>query len=257
VLKVKYQYKKRFERSLEIIKKNNSDIVALQEVTYSFLKKVLNDKWIRKKYYFHKIKKKRNPPGGLFIFSIYPIVNLKYHHIPSKAGRRILIAKININGSLLTVANVHLESKPKAKKYRAKQLKYAFKVLSKYSNAIILGDFNFREWDRLENSQIKEGYIDIWKKLKPSERGLTLNMKQNWMAKSFAYRGTKSGRIDRIYIRSNTWKPGDIEIIGTGKINTTRKTRKKKNGKWIKKSKKYHIFPSDHFGVLATLKNTP
>jgi hypothetical protein len=58
------------------------------------------------------------------------------------------------------------------------------------------------------------------------------------MAKKGSFPGEKSRRLDRIFLRSTVWKGKDIRIIGDQPITPGKKD----------------LFPSDHFGLVATVK---
>eukprot|EP00042_Codosiga_hollandica_P016582 m.42791 g.42791 ORF g.42791 m.42791 type:complete len:83 (+) comp46556_c0_seq2:635-883(+) len=56
-------------------------------------------------------------------------------------------------------------------------------------------------------------------------------------------------RLDRVLFSSNAFKPAQIQLLGRTKIE----------GKWCerqvrKQTKTVALFPSDHFGVLATFE---
>lgn len=249
---------KRFQSLMGIIYSSDADVVALQEVSSSFLKNLLGQKWVRKRYYGILFPSKKTPHGGLYTLSKYPIEKYHYVHLPSKKCRRALLTYIHIRGNPVAIANVHLESKLRDNYLRAKQLEIIFSMLKNAANAVILGDFNFGEGEQPESSYLDRRYIDLWRSLRCGSPGYTWNMKKNWLARRNAFRGERSRRIDRILIKSKRWRPQDIRIVGTKPIRYREKkwyrVRRRNKYRWRYRLKYRYLFPSDHYGLVGTLK---
>lgn len=81
-------------------------------------------------------------------------------------------------------------------------------------------------------------WVDLWPKLRPTEKGYTFDSVANTMLRRF-----EQMRYDRIMFRSvsNHWTPTGIEMIGTQKIGD----EQTKQGT--------PLFPSDHFGLCAEI----
>ena len=105
-------------------------------------------------------------------------------------------------------------------------------------DAVFLGDFNFGDGWTPETGQLDPKFTDLCSSLRPSEPGYTWNIEVNPMAKSGPFPNEKSGRIDRILLRSEAWKPSKIEIVGQAPISQDDES----------------LFPSDHFGLIGTLQ---
>jgi hypothetical protein len=75
--------------------------------------------------------------------------------------------------------------------------------------------------------------------LRRGEAGCTWNIEKNEMARRGSFPGEGSRRLDRILIRSRTWKPKAVRLLGTEPLSTERKD----------------LFPSDHFGLLAVFES--
>jgi len=101
----------------------------------------------------------------------------------------------------------------------------------------------------LENQNIisffppRAGWIDVWSSLHPSEKGYTFDSMVNKMLSLF-----EQMRYDRVLFRSthSVWVPEKITMIGTNQI---RELKSQENGN--------PLFPSDHFGLVATFKAKP
>ncbi len=248
---------KRFQSLMRIIYHSDADVVALQEVSSSFLKNLLGQKWVRKRYYGILFPSKKTPHSGLYTLSKYPIEKYQYIYLPSKKNRRALLTSIHIRGNPVAIANVHLESKLRDNYLRAKQLQIIFKILKNVENAIVLGDFNFGEGEQPESSYLDRRYVDLWRSLRFDLPGYTWNMRKNRLAWRNAFRGERSRRIDRILIKSKRWRPQDIRIVGTKPIRYQVKewyrVKKRNKYRWRYRLKYRHLFPSDHYGLVGTL----
>jgi tyrosyl-DNA phosphodiesterase 2 len=248
---------KRFQRLMRIIYHSDADVVALQEVSSSFLKNLLGKRWVRKRYYGILFPSRKTPHGGLYTLSKYPIVKYHYVYLPSKKNRRALLTYIRIRSTPIAIANVHLESKLRDNYLRAKQLQIIFEILKNAENAVILGDFNFGEGEQPESSYLDHRYVDLWRSLRYDSPGYTWNMRKNWLAWRNAFRGERSRRIDRILIKSKRWRPQDIRIVGTKPIRYRVKkwyrVKRRNKYRWRYRMKYRYLFPSDHYGLVGTL----
>ena len=87
---------------------------------------------------------------------------------------------------------------------------------------------------------------DIWDQLKPRDPGLTYDGKRNPMLGP--YNRLKS-RLDRVYCKTCRYKPNSIKLVGTQPLPGVTFTKSYKKG-----PTQLPVLPSDHFGLLATLK---
>lgn len=230
-------FSKRLIALIDILRKTNADIIALQEVNEKSLMALLKTDWIREKFYVSDISSSTFYTYGVVILSRLPIKNLKVYPLTSMMSRNVLIAEYVINGSKLLVASTHLESLKHSENIRAVQLNEIFSLLGDSDNAILMGDLNFcSSWD--ENSRIDKTYQDVWSVLRPNEFGYTEDEEINTMRKALN-REEKKVRFDRILLKSkqSEWEPASIKRLGTDPIST----------------KTPDVFPSDHFGLLAQL----
>jgi len=226
----------RIDALLKLLQHSTADIIVLQEVTPWFLNRLQNAEWTRP-YNFTVNKGYPFAPGGLHIMAKFPIANTVSRALPSSIqGRGVLVLDLAIDGRQLAVATVHLDSFLKSGPIRAKQLDTVWKLLKSAPNAILAGDYNFGDGEQPETRHLDPRYIDAWTTHHPNQPGYTWNMEQNILAKTGAFKGEESRRLDRLMIRSNHWHATSITIIGNTPLKGTP-----------------NQFPSDHFGLLTTI----
>ena len=189
-----------------------------------------------KKYHVSKSGDKIICPRGLLILSKKPIVSPDYGLLPSKQRRAYLIVETKVNGVNFKVATCHLDSFLKEGAARAKQLDIFFKKLSPHDNAIFLGDFNFGDNAQPETKHLDNSYVDVWTRVNGDKKGYTWNIEKSKMARDGSFPNEKSRRLDRVLIKSKRVKPVSAKIVGDKPVEG-----------------KTDIFPSDHFGLRATV----
>lgn len=229
-----FNFKLRSRAILDILEKENADIVFLQEVSEKWLKVLLNSEFIRNNYFISENKPNRiNSTFGLgqIILSKLPLENVNIFGLPGYEMYTLLSAEINHNEDKIQLNNVHLHSCKHHHQFRIAQLKTIFNIIdkSRVTNQIIAGDFNFGdEWK--ENKCIRDCYADAWLKINKNLKGFTEDTEINRMRFMFKKKN-KQERFDRI-LYSGKINPKDIRIIGTHSVN-----------------KEKTIWPSDHFGL--------
>ncbi|MDJ0841481.1 MAG: endonuclease/exonuclease/phosphatase family protein [Acidobacteriota bacterium] len=232
-----YYLEERAAALLDLLLELKPDIVGLQEVTDPLLEIIRNDPRIRKQYYLSDKHGLSYDRYGTLLMSRSPFQVLTQYELPSLMDRRLLVGELTINGEVLAVATVHLESTRPTGSFRQQQLGHIFSILDRYDHAILMGDFNFDPADP-EQASLNDRYVDIWPFLYPDDPGFTENTDINSMR--FRLKGKpKHVRYDRILIRSgrNRWRPRDMKILGTEPLMTGPE----------------EVFISDHFGLFATL----
>lgn len=233
-----YYRKKRCEALLQIVHDCEADAISLQEVTPSFLKILLQQDWVRDHYWVSDTKGITISPHGVLFLSKIPIHRLSFYKLPSYMRRKLIISEICVNGELIKIANIHLESQKSSAPLRAEQLTLIFPLVEDSPHALLMGDFNFCSSWKDENDQIDREYQDMWASLRNQEAGYTEDTDINIMR--LEKKGKeKKVRFDRIFLRSNflKWQPESIEILGTKPISP----------------KLPKVFPSDHFGLAGKL----
>lgn len=219
-----------------ILEKSDADVIGLQEVAPWFLAELDKQAWSRR-YHSYMADGKRVAPGGLLVLSKAPVTKLAANYLPSRQRRAYVIAETQVRGITVAVANCHLESPLESGALRAQQLALYFRMLESSAQAIFLGDFNFGDGEQPETDQLPASYLDAWQQTQGEEAGFTWNIEKSRMAELGSFPNEKSRRLDRILIRSPHWVPFKAEIIGSTQVTG-----------------QPGVFPSDHFGLLATLR---
>ena len=230
----------RHQAIADILELHRPDFIALQEVTYTSLNLFLSQKWIQQEYFTTDFDGSTFSDYGVLLPSRIPPEVVKLIRLPSFMGRDLLTIQININGSTLSVAAVHLESMRSSSDIRGDQLETIFKTLKTVPNAVIMGDFNFCATWPDENDRIDLSYGDLWEVLRGDEPGYTEDTSINHMR--YQIKGKhKQVRFDRILLKTANYGPGwtasSIELLGTRPIS----------------SEYPDVFPSDHFGLICRI----
>lgn len=206
----------------------NADVIALQEVTPWFISALEGEAWAKP---YHTLTHEGRPTAaaGLFILSRFPFEEVRMDFLPGRGDRGIVVVLIRAHGRRVAVGAVHLESALDAGDLRAQQLDKAWTFLGGADDAILAGDFNFGDGARPETAHLRSDFADAW----PAGEA-TWNIEKNPTARRNSYSGEPSRRIDRILVRSDVWRPSSAHLIGDAPVEGD-------------------LFPSDHFGVSATL----
>lgn len=227
---------KRLPAIFDILGKSNADIIALQEVAPWFLIELGKQEWL-KSYHGTMAEGKLIAPRGLLILSKSPIQKVTAEYLTTRQHRALLVVETEIKGVKVAVATCHLESPLEANKTRAIQIDEFYKILDKADHSVFLGDFNFGDGEEPETSMLIPKFVDSWRHTNGKEAGYTWNIEKSEMAKSGSFPNEKSRRLDRIFIKSKHLTPTKTEIIGDQEIEGNK-----------------DVFPSDHFGLLGTVK---
>lgn len=233
-----YFQQERYQVLLNIVKNCRADVIGLQEVTPTCLEQILVQPWIRGHYYVSDTTGDTVEPHGVLFLSRLPIQRLWLHHLPSQKHRKLLVAEFRIGDQSVIVGNVHLESGETSAPIRAEQLKIVFPQLEDAEHAILLGDFNFDPSWTEENNRLDPDYEDVWTRLRGNEPGYTEDTDINLMRLEQKDDDVRKVRFDRILLRSSTWQPTCIQMLGTEPISPQQK----------------NVFPSDHFGLAAEIE---
>jgi len=150
----------------------------------------------------------------------------------TRLGRYALIGFFDLISSkkTLAVCTSHLESYAEDVVYRKDQAAAIVQKLLKYNCDchIFMGDTNMKT-ENEDTILLNNKFIDTG-----IEAGYTCNREINSWSKNI-------NRIDRIYLRSNSFIKTESLVIGNTPVEIAPKT---------------FIFPSDHFGLLTKCKIT-
>jgi endonuclease/exonuclease/phosphatase family metal-dependent hydrolase len=222
---------------LDLLRRSRADLIALQEVTPPFLRRLSDEDWVRRGFCLSDADGTTIGDYGTLLVSRLPVRGIEIHDLPTAMGRTLLLARIGLGSRSLCVGVVHLESLADPASYRRRQLVRIYEILEPEENAVLLGDFNFcSTWD--ENEQLDGRYCDLWPLAHPDRPGWTVDTETNRMRQALG-KSKKNVRFDRILVRS---APGllrlrSMDLLGTGPVSTEQPD----------------LYPSDHFGLVATL----
>ena len=209
-------FHQRIKTLCQIIKQQNPDFIALQEVTEESLK-IIKKAFPR----YNFIGEDLNFSYDVLLLSKYKPKNWDKYLLPkTKMGRSILFGVFQINKTLLTVGTFHLESD--FSKNNPKEEQFNFITSLFQTKTVIMGDTNLTQ-------NINTHYLDAFLQAgEPNEEKYTYS-KNNTNVKS------NNSRLDRIFYNFET-SPTKFQLVGTNPSVITEQSS---------------IHPSDHFGVLT------
>jgi endonuclease/exonuclease/phosphatase family metal-dependent hydrolase len=209
----------------DVLRRENPDIICLQEVTSNvlkYIKHILTDH----KYIY--------PPEidsyGDVILSKYPIVKREtYYYKLSDMGRKLRLTTIDINGKEINIATTHFESEfGEYNLVKRGQFETASKLLSSLDNIILCSDTNIScpEDDDKFNACFYD-WIDTWKKHGTVDNQFTYDYITNEYVsqKKQQYRS----RLDRILYKGKYLMSQTFNLVDTYEF----------------------ITPSDHSGIVV------
>ncbi|MEO0967646.1 MAG: poly(A) polymerase [Cyanobacteria bacterium J06639_18] len=232
----KIQTAKRIPVIFQHLKESDADIIAIQEATPNFLELLLSENWVRDRYYISEsIDGENIKPSGNLLMSRLPFTLVEYRF---SIHKRLMVGTYKINSEVLQVGVVHLTSD--RAQNAAEKRKYQLNTLLKYlqsqpGDSLIVGDFNIRG-KQLQEILDLYGFTDLWEELHPEQLGYTFDPQHNPLAELMSLEG-EAARFDRILLHSvdRKFSPNSINLFACEPIAST------------------EIYPSDHFGIRATI----
>ncbi|CAE7367956.1 tdp2, partial [Symbiodinium natans] len=140
-------------------------------------------------------------------------VEFQFHPLPTGMSRRLLLVKV----PNLIIGTVHLESLGNPR-MREEQLKNCASILAPFSDAMLVGDFNFDSernfkppHEPLENAAVGllQDFVDLWPALRPGEAGKTFDSMLNPYIGDY-----EQMRYDRVMVKLGAWRPTQIQLVG-------------------------------------------
>lgn len=230
---------------LDEMRNADADFLCLQEVTAEavsgrgqrpFLSLLLEEEWIRRSYYVSDVTGQGTFSTwyGVVIASRVPLSSFKLLSVPTKLGRAVLVANVNVPAGCpekIAVATAHLESpvnpQEASRRIRLEQLKQTLEYLGStgITTGLFMGDFNVEDerpmkecWERLSWRDLNDG-------------------SSSWF--------------------SNSWRPDRMLLFSSRYVcdgNAAQVVGRRKSGLKVKGSDGVVETPSDHFALLATLR---
>lgn len=225
----------RFALMLEEIRKLDPDIIGLQEVIQ---RQDLDNQAMQLAdsldyyYYFDSVDDEdRSTRFGNAIVSRYPITETNFRALePLDAFRKVVHARISVDGQPLDVYNTHLHNPGDATETRKTQMRDMLDFIDETGTSdlvFVMGDFNANpDWEEMD--VMYEQFIDVYplfheNHLDPEHSTLNYHL------------GHSQRRIDYVFFEersSDFLTPLSAEIV-------------------LDEPDENDIYPSDHFGVLA------
>lgn len=226
----------RTKAAIETLKKEDADVVFLQEVVHQSWQILQDDL----STLYHLIPASTSDPYFTAVLLKITTVFLDSKKVQpfftSVMMRKLQILHVNVKGIDVKLMNTHLESTAAHSVERLRQLKICFDEIAstdpKY-NVIFGGDLNLNAND-MRSATIPKSVVDIWEMLgsKPETR-YTWDTRYN-TNKQMDGPGRPRCRFDRFYFRSSCTKnivPYGFNLTGIEKIKNCSK------------------FASDHWGI--------
>jgi len=211
----------------KIIPEQEPDVILFQEVIFESIDLIKNT---LKKYgynYFTDDSYNQLRLYGELIVSKFPIKNPTFIFYQNTImGRGINTVENNYKNKNILLLTTHLESLPKYKFARQKQLNYIYNLIRNQDNihnVILTGDMNM-----LDNEQYPDwDLIDVWEKIGNIHNKYTYYGNRFW--------GNEyKNRYDRILYKGENISCTNIELVGDAKMVNS------------------DIYPSDHNGIIAS-----
>jgi endonuclease/exonuclease/phosphatase family metal-dependent hydrolase len=235
---------RRIPALMRVMERARPDVLALQEVAPWFLDQMAAREWLRS-FEIAQIDGRLARPNGQLIASRLPTRATRSRRLPGEQGRTVLITHVELGaGERLCVATTHMESYLDDGPIRAEQLDAIFAELAierddpEVVATVFCGDLNFGDGEQPDSAHLDPEFVDLWTALRPGDPGYTWNIERSEMARAGSFVGEPSRRIDRILLRSRTWRPKAIEIIGDQPVEPGDRS----------------LFPSDHFGLVGEIE---
>jgi tyrosyl-DNA phosphodiesterase 2 len=225
----------RYRAIAQLLSREMPDVMVFQEITPAALSVLLAQPWVRERYRSAAVVGSRAGNYGQLMLSRLPTSRVTYTRLPTRLSRGFLKAEFTVNGRLLVVCSVHLESGKRNVRLRGRQLRRMFRALRSAEDAVVLGDFNMRD---SENGRIAPPYHDVWPMLRPQDDGFTEDTAINHMRYDSKPKH-RQVRFDRVLLKGPAWGATSIDLLGTEAISGTHP----------------RVFPSDHFGVICGVVN--
>ncbi|NTX08665.1 poly(A) polymerase [Myxococcus sp. CA040A] len=247
----KLETERRTPATMNLLRETDADVIALQEVTTSFLQTLLDESWVREHYWVSDGPEANTVETyGQVLLSRVPFASV-WQRVFSR-DKRIIAGELRVAGTSLWVATPHLTSNRDASGAAARGMQvqalvdWARELTASAEGGapdiVLAGDFNFGEGEQEADTFTRAGFVDAWPTLRPSETGETYNPLLNPLAALT----TVSGRLqrpDRVLVKSPSGRlvPEAVGLFGEAPLAGPPAPSGDA------------LFASDHFGVRCVL----
>lgn len=186
-----------------MIIESNADFIWLQEVIAPFFEKLVQNEYIRDRYYFSG---NSITDYGLLMLSKWPCYFYDFPYENTWMDRSLLVAETIFNGQPFLVWTTHLESLDNKSK-RGKQIEYIQHEILQDRDSIFMGDLNFDfNWSDEGKNIDKTLFTDLWTSLRDkNEEAFTMNGTTRF----------KPVVLDHVLLSNNSqFKPEYIQRVG-------------------------------------------
>jgi len=251
-------------------------VVCLQEVTHDSARIFKQGDWWQQ---YHTSLEPNSPYFTLLACKFKPLA-IKRLPFQSKMGRDVLVCNAQVKTSKgltsLTFATSHLESMSNQRAVRRHQMENAFKLLTCEKQAtddlLYMGDMNLETKDENMDLVASYGWQDAWL-IAHKDEGFTYDYTCN------PYVSAYRSRLDRIFLKLSKWELTSVRKVGEDdvKVEAERLAHFRSlqvpnhnihNGVMYLMPELTHVgrsstspvakrsavLPSDHFGLVASLK---
>ncbi|MFB1484468.1 poly(A) polymerase [Corallococcus sp. RDP092CA] len=243
---------RRTPAALALLRGTNADVIALQEVTPSFLRALLAEPWVREHCWLSDGPGAQTvTPYGQVLLSRVPLASV-WQRVFSR-DKRVITAELRVAGGTLWVATPHLTSDRDASGASARAIQVEAllewaRVLGSSNETeapdlVVAGDFNFGDGAPEAESFARAGFVDVWSSLRPSEAGETFNPRLNTLAALNTVSG-RLQRLDRVLVASPSGRlaPESVELLAEAPLEGPPAPTGQP------------LFVSDHFGLRCVLR---
>ena len=281
----------RRKAAIDLLEKEDADIIGLNEVSPTFLRDLMKSRWVQKDYFTTRVEQFDSPFGNVLL-SRLPMKSVHTFRLATKIRRQPDFVEFVINQKTVGLTIAHLSAHVWKSGMRETELLALSEDIKKTRNldvSLIFGDVNFH--GEKENKYIPEGHKDLWQETESDDPGYTFDCVKNKMISEilphFGMITEVQVRLDRFFLSDNTNSPlvdlsqSSMKIIADKPVfpeSTAEVTRKKRSltrnilslpltipmstlsvvgdfvGLNVFRSPKKYLFPSDHFGLRADLK---
>lgn len=229
-----FEHARRCAAVLDILEREEPDVIALEEVTTPFLECLLARPWVRAHYRCSRARLAPDQHYDVVMLSRLPVLRFAAHTLPTDMGRRLHTLVLATTQGELAIAGVHLESMRERTPTRLAQIHETIRILAAAPLSVWLGDFNAGPASE-EDLAIRCAFRDAWDELS-QEPGYTRDTSANAMLAKV--KADRRQRIDRVLLRGEGLSALTIRLLGTQPLPGS-------DGQ---------VFPSDHFGLIARLE---